>query len=156
MNPFGPVAQMEAEPVAAMLRQNLGVDVQIQRTEFSNFISNLNKRTVYQAFMTGWSADYLDYSDYLDVLLYSKSPINRVNYASAVFDKLVDQANAAANETQRIAIYHQAEALAVNDAPMIPMLFPHFAYLKKPYVQGLLTSPAVSGWLPFSGVRIVR
>jgi len=39
---------------------------------------------------------------------------------------------------------------------MVPMLFTQFAYLKKPYVQGLLTTPAVNGWLPFSGVRIVK
>jgi oligopeptide transport system substrate-binding protein len=156
MNPFGPVAQMEAEPVAAMLKQNLGVDVSLQRTEFATFIGNLNKRTVYQSFMTGWAADYLDYSDYLDALLYSKSPIDRVNYMSPEFDKLVDQANAAPNETQRTALYHQAEALAVTDAPMIPMFFSNFAYLKKPYVQGLQTSPAVNGWLPFTKVSIVK
>ncbi len=156
MNPFSPVSQMMAEPVAAMLKQNLGVDVQLQKTEFSNFIANENKRTVYQSFMTGWSADYLDYSDYLDFLLYSTSPLNRQSYESADFDKLVDQANAAPNEAQRIAIYHKAEALAVTDAPMVPILFSQFAYLKKPYVQGLQTTPAVNGWLPFSGVRIVK
>ena len=156
MNPFGPVSQMMAEPVAAMLKQTLGVDAQLQKTEFSNFIANENKRTVYQSFMTGWSADYLDYSDYLDVLLYSTSPINRQSYESADFDKLVDQANAAPNDAQRLAIYHKAEALAVEDAPMVPMLFSQFAYLKKPYVQGLQTTPAVNGWLPFSGVRIVK
>ena len=156
MNPFGPVAQMETEPVAAMLKQNLGVDVQPQKTEFSTFIANLNRRTVYQAFMTGWSADYLDYSDYLDFLLYSTSPLNRLNYHNADFDKLIDQANAAPSDAQRIAVYHKAEALAVEDGAMVPMLFTQFAYLKKPYVQGLLTTPAVNGWLPFSGVRIVK
>ena len=152
MNPAGPVAQMESEPVAAMLKQNLGVDVALDKTEFSNFIANANRRTVYAAFMSGWSADYLDYSDYLDFLLYSTSPINRVNYDSPQFDKLLDQANAAGTETQRLALYHQAEAFAVEEAPMVPMLFTRFAYLVKPYVKGIQTTPAVSGWLPFSGV----
>ncbi|HXX40166.1 MAG TPA: ABC transporter substrate-binding protein [bacterium] len=156
MNPFGPVAQMETEPVAAMLKETLGVDVQPQKTEFSNFIANLNRRTVYQAFMTGWSADYLDYSDYLDLLLYSSSPLNRQNYESSAFDKFIDQANAAPNDAERVSLYHRAEALAVEDATIVPMLFTQFAYLKKPYVQGLQTSPAVNGWLPFSGVRIVK
>ena len=132
------------------------MDVQPQKTEFSTFIANLNRRTVYQAFMTGWSADYLDYSDYLDFLLYSTSPLNRLNYHNADFDKLIDQANAAPSDAQRIAVYHKAEALAVEDGAMIPMLFTQFAYLKKPYVQGLQTTPAVNGWLPFSGVRIVK
>jgi len=156
MNPFGPVAQMEAEPAAAMLKQNLGVDASLEKTEFSTFISNLNKRTVYQSFMTGWSADYLDYSDYLDILLYSTSPLNRLNYSNPEFDKLVDQANAAPNDAARIALYHQAEALMVEDGAVVPMLFSQFAYLKKPYVKGLRTSPAVNGWLPFDTVVIEK
>ena len=156
MNPFGPVAQMEAEPVVAMLKQNLGVDASLEKTEFSTFISNLNKRTVYQSFMTGWSADYLDYSDYLDILLYSTSPLNRLNYNNPDFDKLIDQANAAPNDAARIALYHKAEDLMVEDAAVVPMLISQFAYLKKPYVGGLRTSPAVNGWLPFNTVTIAK
>ncbi|HLW47738.1 MAG TPA: ABC transporter substrate-binding protein [bacterium] len=156
MNPFGPVAQMEAEPAIAMLKQNLGVDASLEKTEFSTFINNLNKRTVYQSFMTGWSADYLDYSDYLDILLYSTSPLNRLNYNNPDFDKLVDQANAAPNDAARIALYHRAEALMVEDGAVVPMLFSQFAYLKKPYVKGLRTSPAVNGWLPFDTVAIEK
>ena len=98
----------------------------------------------------------LDYSDYLDLLLYSSSPLNRQNYESSAFDKFIDQANAAPNDAERVSLYHRAEALAVEDATIVPMLFTQFAYLKKPYVQGLQTSPAVNGWLPFSGVRIVK
>jgi oligopeptide transport system substrate-binding protein len=156
MNPFGPVAQMEGEPAVAMLKQNLGVDASLERTEFSTFIVNLNKRTVYQAFLTGWSADYLDYSDYLDILLYSASPLNRVNYNNPEFDKLVDEANAAPNEAARIEMYHKAEALMVEDAGVVPLMFTQFAYLKKPYVKGLRTFPAVNGWLPFDTVAIEK
>lgn len=156
MNPFGPVAQMEGEPAVAMLKQNLGVDATLERTEFATFITNLNKRTVYQSFLSGWSADYLDYSDYLDILLYSTSPLNRLNYNNPDFDKLVDQANAAPNETDRIALYHKAEALMIEDVGAVPLMFTQFAYLKKPYVKGLRTSPAVNGWLPFDTVAIEK
>ena len=156
MNPFTPVSQMAAEPIAAMLKVNLGLDAQLEKTEFANFIASLNKRTVYQSFLTGWSADYLDYSDYLDLLLDSRSALDRTSYSNPEFDRLIDQANAAPSEAQRIEIYHKAEALAVQDAPMVPLFFPQFAMLKKPYVAGLATTPMLSGWLPFSGVSIQK
>jgi oligopeptide transport system substrate-binding protein len=156
VNPIAQDYQMAAEAAGAMLKATLGVEVTLQRTEFASFQSGMNRRTVFQAFMTGWAADYLDYSDYLDLLLYSKSPLDRVSYASPEFDKLVDQANAAPNDTERIAFYHKAEALAVQEAPMVPVVFTQFALLKKPYVQGLQTTPALSGWLRLNTVSITK
>ncbi len=155
LNPFGPVGQMAGEPVAAMLKQNLGLAASLQRTEFSTFIASLNKRNVYEAFLTGWTADYLDYSDYLDVLLHSKSPIDRVNYENPRFDQLIEKANAAPTSGQRIALYHEAEAMAVEEAPLVPLFFTQSVLLKKPYVIGFQTSPINPlGFLPPTGVTI--
>ncbi len=156
MNPIAQDYQMAAEAVAAMLKDNLGVDVRLQKTEFANFQQGMNRRTVFPAFMTGWAADYLDYSDYLDLLLYSKSPLDRVSYANPEFDRLVDEANAAPTEAARTSLYHKAEALAVEDAAIVPIVFTQFALLKKPYVQGLQTTPALSGWLRFNTVSVQR
>ena len=156
INPIAQDYQMATEAAAAMLKDNLGVDVRLQKTEFANFQQGMNRRTVFPAFMTGWAADYLDYSDYLDLLLLSSSPLDRVSYNNPEFDRLVGQANAAPNEDARTVLYHKAEALAVEDAAMVPMLFTQFALLKKPYVQGLQTTPALSGWLRFNTVSIQK
>jgi len=156
MNPIAPDYQMAAEAAAAMLKDNLGVDVQLQKTEFASFQQGMNRRTTFASFMTGWAADYLDYSDYLDLLLYSKSPLDRVSYASPEFDRLVDEANAAPTESARTVLYHKAEALAVEDGAMIPIVFTQFAVLKKPYVRGLETTPALSGWLRFNSISIQK
>jgi ABC-type transport system substrate-binding protein len=154
MNPIAPDYQMAAEAVAAMLKENLGLDVRLQKTEFSNFQRSMNQRTVFEGFVTGWAADYLDYSNYLDLLLYSKSPLDRVSYANPEFDKLIDQANAAPTESLRTELYHKAEALAVEEGAIVPLLFTQFAMLKKPSVHGLETTPALQGWLRFNTVSI--
>jgi ABC-type transport system substrate-binding protein len=156
MNPIAQDYQMAAEAAAAMLKDNLGVDVRLQKTEFANFQQGMNRRTAFQAFMTGWAADYLDYSDYLDLLLFSKSPLDRVSYDNPEFDRFVGEANAAPNESARTTLYHKAEALAVEEAAMVPIVFTQFALLKKPYVQGLQTTPALSGWLRFNTVSIQK
>jgi len=156
MNPIVADNEMAAVALAAMLKDNLGMDVRLQKTEFAAFQRGMNAKNVFQAFVTGWAADYLDYSDYLDLLLYSKSPLDRVNYASPQFDAFVDQANAAGTEGDRTALYHKAEALAVEDGAMVPLVFTQFALLKQPYVQGLQTTPALSGWLQFNTVSIQK
>jgi ABC-type oligopeptide transport system substrate-binding subunit len=68
----------------------------------------------------------------------------------------VDQANAAGNDAARTALYHRAEALAVEEGAMIPMVFTQFALLKKPYVHGLQTTGALSGYLKFNTVSIQK
>lgn len=156
VNPGGSLYQMTAEPAAAMLKQNLGVDVGLQKTEYATFIRALIAKNVYQAFLTGWTADYLDYSDYMDVLLYSTSPFDRVNYNNPAVDRLIDQANAAPTDAERIATYHKAEAIAVNDAPLVPIFYSRSAMLKKPYVVGLRTAPWAPGYLPPAGVVIQK
>jgi oligopeptide transport system substrate-binding protein len=156
MNPISQDYQMASEAAAAMLKENLGVDVRLQRQEFASFQQGMNRRTVFPAFMTGWAADYLDYSDYLDLLLYSRSSLDRVSYANPEFDKLGDQANAAPTDAARTTLYHRAEALAVEDGAMIPIVFTQFAMLKKPYVHGLQTTAALSGYLKFNTVSIQK
>jgi oligopeptide transport system substrate-binding protein len=154
VNPGGSLYQMTAEPIAAMLKQALGVDVTLQKTEYATFIRSLIAKNVYQAFVTGWTADYLDYSDYMDLLVYSTSPFDRVNYANPAVDKLIDQANAASTDTARIELYHKAESIAVDDAPMVPIFFSRSAILKKPYVSGLKTAPWAPGYFPPQNVTI--
>jgi oligopeptide transport system substrate-binding protein len=156
VNPGGPIYQMTIEPIAAMLKQTLGMDVSLQKTEYATFIRSLIAKDVYQAFVTGWTADYLDYSDYLDLLMYSKSRFDRVNYNNPDFDRIIDQANAAPTESQRIAIYHKAEEVAVQSAAMIPIFFSRTALLKKPYIQGLELAPWAPGYLPPANVTIQR
>lgn len=156
VNPGGSLYQMAAEPAAAMLKQNLGVDVGLQKTEYATFIRALIAKNVYAAFLTGWTADYLDYSDYMDVLVYSTSPFDRTNYNNPAVDRLIDQANAASTDADRNALYHKAEAIAVDDAAMVPIFYSRSAMLKKPYVTGLETAPWAPGYLPPARVVIQK
>jgi ABC-type oligopeptide transport system substrate-binding subunit len=88
--------------------------------------------------------------------MYSKSRFDRVNYNNPDFDRIIDQANAAPTESQRIAIYHKAEEVAVQSAAMIPVFFSRTALLKKPYIQGLELAPWAPGYLPPANVTIQR
>jgi ABC-type transport system substrate-binding protein len=156
VNPVTGDYRMMAEPVAAMLKDTLGVSVEVQLQEFAAFTAAMNRRDALAAFMTGWSASTLDAGYFHELWLYSKSPLNRVNYESAAFDKLVEQANAAPDRAKRIAFIKQADELITKDVPLIPVMYTRFVYLINPKVKGLEPVPLSLGFGPFRAIEIAR
>jgi oligopeptide transport system substrate-binding protein len=156
INPAAPDYQMIAEPVAAMLKEHLGVEVRLLRQEFAAYQAALNRRNVFASFLQGWSAAFLDYSYYLDLMLHSKSGLNRTNYENPAFDRLLAQANSARSEAEREAAYRTAEQLAVEDATMVPVVFSRFAMVVKPYVRGFEGSPLSLGWTDLTKIGVDR
>jgi ABC-type transport system substrate-binding protein len=156
LNPAAPDYQMAAEPVAAMLKDTLGLDVRLQRQEFAAFRAALNRRTVFPSFMTGWTASFLDYSVYLDQLLDSRSGLNWANYSSPAVDALINEANGARTEADREAAYRRAELAAMNDAALVPVVFTRWALLVKPYVRGFEGAPLGLGWIDLNTVAVRR
>jgi oligopeptide transport system substrate-binding protein len=156
INPAAPDYQMAAEAIAAMLKDTLGLEVRLQRQEFAAYRAALNRRTVFPSFMQGWSAAYLDYGYYMDLLLDSRSGLNFANYRNPEFDKLIDQANTARSEAEREGVYRQAEQMAVGDASLVPVVFTRWAVLVKPHVRRFEGSPLSLGWTDLTGVEIRR
>jgi oligopeptide transport system substrate-binding protein len=156
VNPVTGDYRMMAEPIAAMLKDTLGVSIEVQLQEFASFTAAMNRRDALPSFMTGWSASTLDAGYFHELWLYSKSPLNRVNYESAAFDRLVEQANGAPDRARRIAFIKQADELITKDVPLIPVMYTRFVYLVSPRVKGLEPVPLGLGWNPFRTVEIAR
>jgi peptide/nickel transport system substrate-binding protein len=156
VNPVTADYRMMAEPIAAMLKDSLGVAVEVQLQEFASFTAAMNRRDALPAFMTGWSASTLDAGYFHELWLYSKSPLNRVNYESAAFDRLVEQANGTSDRARRIAFIKQADELITKDVPLIPVMYTRFVYLVSHRVKGLEPVPLGLGFNPFRAVEIAR
>ena len=156
INPAAPDYQMAAEAVAAMVKEGLGIDVRLLRQEFAAYRAALNRRNAFASFMQGWSAAFLDFGYYLDVLLDGRSGLNFANYKNPDFDKLIDQANSSRSESDREALYRQAEQTAMNDAALVPIVFTQWAVLVKPQVRGYEGSPLSLGWTDLSNIEVRR
>jgi oligopeptide transport system substrate-binding protein len=156
VNPVTGDYRMMAEPIAAMLKDTLGVNIEVQIQEFASFTAAMNRRDALASFMTGWSASTLDAAYFHELWLYSKSPLNRVNYESAAFDKLIEQANGAPDRAQRIAFIKQADELITKDLPLIPVMYTRFVYLVSPKVKGLEMVPLGLGFNHFRAVEVSR
>lgn len=156
VNPVTGDYRMMTEPIAAMLKETLGVAVEVQLQEFASFTAAMNRRDALASFMTGWSGTMLDPNYFLELWLHSRSALNRVNYTNPAFDALLDQANATPDRGRRIALVQQADQLVAKDVPLIPIMYTRFVYLTSPRVKGLEVLPLSLGFGPFRAVELSR
>jgi oligopeptide transport system substrate-binding protein len=142
------------EAVTAMLREDLGVEIQVQQTDWSTFLADLSSpRRPYQMFDLGWVADYPDPQNFLEVLFYSDSGQNHTGYSNREVDALLDEARSEKDEDKRLELYQEAEQMIIADAPWVPLNFGVEYWLTKPYVKGLRQPPMVIPVLQYVSIE---
>jgi oligopeptide transport system substrate-binding protein len=83
-----------------------------------------------------WTAAFPDPHDALATNLLSSSPRNMGRWHNDQFDALVKQAEAEMG-SKRIALYNQAEQLAISDVGVLPLYHPTFAAVIPSWLHGI-------------------
>jgi ABC-type oligopeptide transport system substrate-binding subunit len=83
-----------------------------------------------------WTADFPDPYNVLATNLLSSSPENEGQWHNSQFDALVTQAEAQTGSS-RLALYNQAEQLAISDVGVLPLYHPTFAALIPSWLHGV-------------------
>jgi oligopeptide transport system substrate-binding protein len=130
-----PLHDRIALTVSAMWKQGLGAKVTLRAEEFRVLKQTIDSREV-EVFRGSWIADYNDAYSFLQVLR-SGFGINLPRYASADYDRLLDEASSAGSAAARQALLAEAERRLLGDVPLIPLYF---------YVSKHLVAPRVQGW----------
>lgn len=130
------------EAVVDSINEVLGLSIQIEQASWELFEEELTGGH-YPLFALGWSADYPDAQDFLDVLLHSQSALNHGGYANPAADALLEQARVEPDEALRLQRYREAERLMLADAPWVPLFTGREAWLVAPYVKGFSIPPIV-------------
>ena len=147
----GGAVGLDTEVILGVWEQLLGVNVEVQQSEFATFLNDVDRRR-YQMFTLGWVADYPDPQNFLDILFHSESANNHTGYTNIQVDRLLEQARTEKDVETRIALYQEAEQLIVNDVPWIPRWYEGDRYvLIKPHIKGYVLSP-----LPISKLRFIH
>ncbi len=135
----------DIQAITGMLKDNLGVNISIQQTDWATFIGQLNEpaRNPYQIFDIAWIADYADPENFLNVLFRSGSTQNWAAYSNPAVDKLLDQAGLESDNATRFKLYQQAEQLILADMPVIPLSYSQQYWLTKPQVKGMIYPPLI-------------
>ena len=125
-----------AVAVQSMWADVLGVETTLINEEFQVLISHMTEKEVTQVFRGSWIGDYNDPTTFLN-LMSSKDPSNMTGYASEEFDGLMARAASQGDPDRRRLYLEEAEGVALEDHPVIPVYF---------YVSKALVSSYVKGW----------
>lgn len=129
-----------AVALADMWRTALGVETEIVELEWSVYLDSRRNPGECDLLRLGWSADFVD-PEAFAVVFESGHPQNTLHYHSERYDALLAASRSAASTGQRLRLLHEAEALLLDDVPVIPVFFRVSKHLVKPYVGGFRANP---------------
>ena len=132
------------EAVLGMWEDTLGVEVEIQQIEWATYLKDLDARRFQSFSGLGWSADYPDPQDFIDILFYSESETNHGAYSNPDVDRLVEEARSEPDPAKRVELYREAEKIIVDDAAWVPMWFSGERYvLVKSHIKDYRMTPMI-------------
>jgi oligopeptide transport system substrate-binding protein len=124
-----------SEAVQEMWRKNLNISVRLQSIEWGTFLAE-RRQHKFDICRGGWVGDYNDATTFLNLLL-SQSDNNHAQWANETYDQKLFQA--AKEKDSRSQILADAEALMINEMPIIPLYFESMCHL---------VSSRIGGWYP--------
>lgn len=131
--------------------QNLGINVNIDNTEWQVYLERLNVLD-FQVARMGWIADYNDASSFLDMYRTADSGNNDTGWENEEFKSLIDQASAEQDPAVRSDLLLQAEAIMVDEMPVIPLYYYTNLYVVHDHVENM--SPDALGNINLKDVSI--
>jgi oligopeptide transport system substrate-binding protein len=142
--------QAVATQLQTQFKDNLGCNIKVQGVVWKDMLA-ARQAHQYDMFYGSWGQDYPDPQDWLYALFDSRQIDvgNDPAYNNPAFDKLVEQANGMASQSQqadRIKLYNQAEQMLLKDAPLVPLYQPVRYYEVSPNWTGYTTNAQFAGY----------
>ncbi len=135
------------EWLAKKWKEGLGVDVKLNPVEATTYTAlTKDKATAPQVYILGWCADYPDPQNWLSVYWKTGAFGERIGYSNKELDKILTQADTTVDPKARMELYQKAQDMLVDDAPVAFFWNNVNAYLIKPWVKGVKTTPQDAGF----------
>ncbi len=138
---LGAATPLGFEVILGSWERELGIQVEIQRTEWATFLQDVNDKR-FQMYSIAWGADYPDPENFLDLLFHSESEGNRTNYRDPEVDALLEEARVEQDQAARFELYQRIERMILDDAPWVLLWNDEdWHFLVKPEVKDYLLLP---------------
>jgi peptide/nickel transport system substrate-binding protein len=128
-----------AEIFTAQVNQTLGTKLTVEVTEANTVFQRLRAGD-YQASAWGWLG-FIDPDEYTYDILHTKGWRNFQGYSNPKLDALLEQARRELDKTKRGALYKEAEALMIEDMPVLPCFCSNIHNLMSKKVQAFEQLP---------------
>lgn len=129
-----------AVAIADLWRSALGVETEIRELEWQVYLDTRRHPVDCDLVRFGWSADFVD-PEAFAVLFESGNPQNTLGYASAAYDERLAASRTRADDATRMALLAEAEAVLLDDVPVIPLFFRVSKRLVAPDLLGVTANP---------------
>ena len=123
-----------AEAIQQMWKKELGVEVEIINQEWKVYLATQHDLD-YQISRSAWIGDFPDPNAFLDIMRTGNGN-NETGFASPEYDKLIVDSWSASGSA-RIELLQKAEAILMQEMPVIPIYF---------YTRNYLIVSSVKGW----------
>ena len=129
--------KLTAEAIQQMWRKELNVNVALVNQEEKVYFDS-RRQMNYEICRSTWIGDYNDPNSFLNIWV-SANGNNQTGWSSPEYDRLIAEAEKTADHAARFAAFQKAEAILLDDAPILPVYF---------YTHAFLVQPSVRGWFP--------
>jgi ABC-type transport system substrate-binding protein len=138
-----PIESQVAQACAAMLRENLGITVEVQDVDQDSFMDALTAKPTKMLFgFVSYGMDFVDPYNMLSVWLSG----GRHSWVNEEFDQLVKDAAAFIGDpAERTRMFQDAERILVEDVPAVFLYHDTPVQLIKPWVKGAALEPDANG-----------
>ncbi len=153
-----PALLSAAEAIAAMIKENLGITVEVQDLEYSIYMESMYKQKGEKGgdFVFGivpYEIDFVDGSNLLSVwggceeegADMSEMPGRHTWYNQQYNQLLCDAGVIFGDEEQRNELYRQAERILIEDVALVPVYHGIFVAMVKPDIRGKMLEPGEDG-----------
>ena len=127
------------EAIVRQLHDNLGIDIGYETRDFQSYYAQLlNDPPAF--WEMDWVADYPGANDFLGLLLGTGKTNNFGRWSSSDFDNDIDQALAAGDQASMQQALDRAQAVVLDQAPVIPVDYDGGYSLAKSNLLGAVTN----------------
>jgi oligopeptide transport system substrate-binding protein len=118
-----------AQIVRKQWERNLGITVSTRNEEWGSYQTSIRKLE-FDIGRRAWIADYVDPNSHLDIMV-TDNENNNTGWSNAEYDRLIQAASAETDANKRVALFHTAERILMEELPIIPI----FYYVDKNFVR---------------------
>lgn len=139
-----------AELIQSQWTNALGIETRLAAQEWGAYLSSRQTGN-YQVARAGWIGDYVDPNTFLKMFT-TGSPLNQTRWSHGEYDALVDAARRESAPARRLALMEEAEAILMDELPVIPLYFYVSQNMVRPYVEGFYHN--IQDIHPLQSIRI--
>ncbi len=148
------ITPLEATTLQKMWQDALGITVTLRSVETTAYNDEVVKHQVQFGF-TQWNADFPDPYDCLALNLLSTVGDNAGEWINATFDQMLTLADQTSGNV-RIALYNQAEQIAIQDVGWLPLDHEMLAAIIPPSVHGISLNANGLFFGDWSGIYLLQ